>query len=304
MVGQTRVRNNSVGPSPSLHVRGDVRWQRLQRVLSSAVHQITLTLVAVVLLTPLFWMLTTAVKETGKEWLIPPQWIPNPIVFENFPQALTALPFHLFFRNTVVIAFLATVGTVLTSTMAGFAFARLRFPFRDQIFILVLATMMLPHVVTLIPTFLLFKALGWLNTYLPLIVPYWLGGTAFSIFLSRQFFMGIPYELDEAARVDGASSYRIYASLILPLSPPLVASLAIFSVLHHWNDFMGPLIFLNHMETRTLALGLRSFQGSFAANYNLMMAAATTAVIPVIVLFFSAQRYFMKGIVMTGLAGR
>lgn len=278
--------------------------ERAKRLFGRGAIQAILIIGAIALVTPLFWMISTSLKETGKEWVLPPQWIPDPFAFENYPIALTALPFHLFFRNTIAITVLATVGTVWTSTMAGFAFGRLRFPLRDQLFVLVLATMMLPHVVTLIPTFLLFKALGWLNTYLPLIVPYWLGSSAFSIFLSRQFFMGIPYELDEAARVDGASNYRIYAAIMLPLSAPLLAALAIFSVLHHWNDFMGPLIFLNHMEMRTLALGLRSFQGSFAANFNLLMAAATVTVIPVIVLFFSAQRFFMRGVVMTGLAGR
>jgi multiple sugar transport system permease protein len=266
--------------------------------------QVVLTVCAVVLVTPLFWMLGTSLKATGKEWLLPPQWIPDPFAWENYPLALTALPFHLFFRNTIAITLLATIGTLLSSTMAGFAFARLRFPGRDMLFGLVLATMMLPHVVTLIPTFLLFKYLGWLNTWLPLIVPYWMGASAFSIFLSRQFFMGIPYELDEAARVDGASNYRIYGSILLPLAMPLVGSLAIFSVLNHWNDFMGPLIYLNSMEMRTLALGLRSFQGSFAANFNYMMAAATVTVIPVIVLFFAAQRFFMRGVVMTGMGGR
>jgi len=253
---------------------------------------------------PLFWMLSTSLKETGKEWTVPPQWIPDPFVWENYSKALTVLPFHLFFRNTIVITTLATVGTLWTSTMAGFAFARLRFPGRDTLFVLVLATMMLPGVVTLIPTYLLFKAFNWLNTFLPLIVPYWFGGTAFSIFLSRQFFLGVPYELDEAARVDGASGFRIYATLVLPLSPALLAALGIFSVLNHWNEFMGPLIYLNRMELKTLALGLRSFQGSFGAQFNLLMAAATVTVVPVIALFFSAQRFFMRGIMMTGMGGR
>ncbi|HZQ99595.1 MAG TPA: carbohydrate ABC transporter permease [Chloroflexota bacterium] len=266
--------------------------------------QLFMTLCAAVLLLPLYWMVTTSLKAVGKEWLMPPQWIPNPVVWSNYPDALTALPFNYFFRNTVLIVVLATAGTVLTSTMAGFAFARLRFPARGFLFTLVLATMMLPNVVTLIPTFLLFKQLGWLNTLLPLIVPYWLGGTAFSIFLSRQFFLAVPYELDEAARVDGASNYRIYAAIMLPLSPPLIGALAIFSVLHHWNEFLGPLIYVNRMELRTLALGLRSFQGSFASNYALMMAAATVTVLPVVALFFAAQRFFMRGVLMTGLAGR
>jgi len=266
--------------------------------------QAVLTLGAIALVTPLYWMLATSLKETGKEWLLPPQWIPSPFAFENYPAALTSLPFIYFFRNTIAIVVLATLGTLWTSTMAGFAFARLRFPLRNTLFACVLGTMMLPHVVTLIPTFLLFKSLGWLNTLLPLIVPYWFGGTAFSIFLSRQYFMGVPLELDEAARVDGASNYRIYFAIMLPLAGPLLAALTIFSVLQHWNDFMGPLIYVNSMQMRTLALGLRSFQGTMQTNFNLMMAAATVTVAPVIVLFFAAQRFFMRGVLLTGLAGR
>ncbi len=277
---------------------------RLQSILIAAVLQVTLTIGAIALLMPLFWLLSTSLKETGKEWIMPPQWIPNPPVWSNYTQALTSVPFDLFFRNTILIAVLATLGTLWTSTMAGFAFSRLRFPGRDVLFALVLATMLLPSVVTLIPTFLLFKTLGWLDTFLPLIVPYWFGGTAFSIFLSRQFFLGIPYEIDEAARVDGASSFRIYTTMMLPVSLPLLAALTIFSILHHWNDFMAPLIYLNRDEMKTLALGLRLFQGDFGAQYNLMMAAAAVTVIPVIVLFFAAQRFFVRGIVTTGLAGR
>lgn len=303
MAGQKLVTANELTPSQQ-HRRIVTRSQRIKSASGAVINQTVLTLGAIVLLLPLYWMITTSLKETGKEWTIPPQWIPDPLDLTNYPTAMTALPFHLFFRNTIVITTLATVGTLWTSTMAGFAFARLRFPGRDVFFTMVLATMMLPGVVTLIPSFLLFKYLNWINTFMPLIAPFWFGGTAFSIFLSRQFFMGIPYELDEAARVDGASGFRIYLTLVLPLSPPLLAALGIFSVLHHWNEFMGPLIYLNHMEMRTLALGLRSFQGSFGAQFNLLMAAATVTVIPVIVLFFSAQRFFMRGIMMTGLAGR
>lgn len=259
---------------------------------------------SVIFMLPFLWTIGTSFKPIDELYTFPPTFMPENPRWENYRDVFTLAPFARFMLNSVIVTLLSVVGQTLSAAAVAFGFSRFRFPGRNILFGLVLATMMLPHIVTLIPTFLIFKYLGWLNTWLPLIVPYWLGGSAFSIFLSRQFFMGIPYELDEAARVDGASNYRIYGSILLPLAMPLVGSLAIFSVLNHWNDFMGPLIYLNSMEMRTLALGLRSFQGSFAANFNYMMAAATATAIPVIVLFFAAQRFFMKGVVMTGMAGR
>lgn len=269
-------------------------------------HLVLLTL-GVTFIIPFFWMLSTSLKLKGQEFIYPPMWIPNPFVWENYPIALTRLPFHLFYRNTIFVTAAATSGTLLAATMAGYSFARLRFPFRDTIFVLVLATMMLPNVVTLIPQFIVFRTLGWVDTFLPLILPFWLGGGAFNIFLARQFFMTLPYELDEAARVDGAGSWRIWWQLMLPLSKPVVATIALFSFIHRWNDFMEPLIYLNSLELKTVAVGLRAFQ-SFEADHgvemNLMMAAATTMVVPIVILFFFAQRFFMRGIVMTGMGGR
>jgi len=258
----------------------------------------------VVMLLPFLWMLTTSLKQTGKEFSFPPQWIPDPVVFANYPQALTAMPFELFLRNTLAITITALAGVLLTSSMVAFGFARLRFPGRDTMFMVLLSTMMLPGVVTLIPSFILFRTLGWLDTFAPLTVPYWFGGGAYNIFLFRQFFLTLPYELDEAARMDGASSFAIYWQIVLPLSGPVLATVGVLGFLYFWNDFMGPLVYISSMEKRTLALGLRAFQGLYGTQWNLMMAASTVMVLPVIALFFAAQRYFIGGIALSGMAGR
>jgi multiple sugar transport system permease protein len=188
--------------------------------------------------------------------------------------------------------------------MAAFGFSRMRFPLRGLWFGLILSTMMLPGVVTLIPQFILFRTLGWVDTFLPLVAPAFFAGSAFNIFLFRQFFLTIPYELDEAARMDGADSFRVYWQVIIPLSGPVVASVAILNFIHHWNDFLGPLIYLRREELMTLAVGLRLFMSYYRTEWNLMMAAATLTVIPVLILFFSAQRYFLRGVAMSGFGGR
>ncbi|MBX3051515.1 MAG: carbohydrate ABC transporter permease [Caldilineaceae bacterium] len=253
---------------------------------------------------PLVWLVSTSLKTGAQTFVMPPIWIPNPFVWENYPEAFRAVPFGKYFWNTAQIVVFATLGTLLTASMAAFAFARLRFPWREQIFLLVLSTIMLPSIVTLIPTFIVFRWLKWINTLLPLIVPLWMGGGAFNVFLFRQFFMTIPYDLDEAARIDGASSYRIYWSVILPLSKPVVATIAVFSFIHHWNDFFQPLIYLQNPQKWTMAIGLLGFKDLYSTSWNLMMAASTAMLLPLLVLFFFAQRYFVGGIQMSGLAGR
>lgn len=262
---------------------------------------------SVVLIMPLFWLISTSLKGRGQEFSIPPQWIPWPLLWENYPTALTVLPFDLFARNTVIIVALNVAGTVLTASLAAYSFARLRFPLRDFWFGLLIATMLLPWVVTLIPTFVLFKRLGWFDTFLPLTVPSWFGGGAFSVFLIRQFLLAIPYEMDEAARIDGASYLQTYWRVIIPLSKPALASVAIFTFIYHWSDFLGPLIYLNSQEHWTLALGLRGFQTGYAAaggQWNLLMAASTVVTIPMILIFLFGQRYFIRGISLSGFGGR
>ncbi|MBI2940336.1 MAG: carbohydrate ABC transporter permease [Chloroflexi bacterium] len=256
------------------------------------------------MLAPFAWMVSTALKETGREFTFPPEFLPNPVVWRNYPEALTLMPFPLFLGNTLTIAITAMAGVLLTSSMVAFGFARLHFPGRSFLFGLLLSTMMLPGIVTLIPQFILFKTLGWYDTFLPLIVPYWFGGGAVNVFLIRQFFMTIPLELDEAARIDGASNLTIYWRIMLPLSGPVLATVGVLGFLYMWNDFLHPLIYITSMEKRTLALGIVGFKGLYSTMWNLMMAASSVMVIPVIILFFAAQRYFVRGVVLTGLAGR
>ena len=265
---------------------------------------IVLSVVALGLALPLVWLVSTSLKTGAQTFVMPPIWIPDPFIWENYPEAFRAVPFGKYFWNTAQIVVFATLGTLLTASMAAFAFARLRFPYREQIFLLVLSTIMLPSIVTLIPTFIVFRWLKWINTLLPLIVPLWMGGGAFNVFLFRQFFMTIPYDLDEAARIDGASSYRIYWSVILPLSKPVVATIAVFSFIHHWNDFFQPLIYPQNPQKWTMAIGLLGFKDLYSTSWNLMMAASTAMLLPLLVLFFFAQRYFVGGIQMSGLAGR
>jgi len=260
---------------------------------------------SVTMMVPVLWLLSTAFKKSGQEWVFPPVWIPHPIWWRNYLEAMEVLPvpFHRYVVNTLIITVCATAGTGFSASLAAFSFARLRFKGRDVMFALVISTMMLPGVVTLIPTFLIFKTLGWLDTFLPLIVPYCFGWSAFSIFLLRQFFMTIPRDLDEAARMDGASNLRIYWSVVLPLAKPALATVIIFQVLWRWNEFMEPMIYLNTMKNYTLALALRTFQNVRSQRINYLMALSSIQVAPVVILFFATQRYFIQGITLTGMGG-
>ncbi|MBI1298702.1 ABC transporter permease subunit [bacterium] len=288
-------------PAPRL---GGWTRKRLQNNANSLIWYVVLSVFGLALALPLVWLVSTSLKTGPQTFIMPPQWIPDPVVWENYPQAFQAVPFHQYFWNTLQIVVFATLGTVLTASMAAFAFSRLRFPLREPLFLLVLSTIMLPSIVRLIPTFIVFRQLGWINTLLPLIIPYWLGGSPFFIFLFRQFFMTIPYELDEAARMDGASNYRIYWSILLPLSKPIIATVTVFSFINHWNDFFEPLIYLQSPRNWTMAIGLLGFRDLYATSWNLMMAASTAMILPLLIVFFFAQRYFVSGIQMSGIAGR
>lgn len=278
--------------------------KRTRQLLLDGFWYLVLSFFALALALPLIWLISTSLKTGPQTFLMPPQWIPSPIVWQNYPDAFQAVNFGRYFWNTLAVVFWATTGTLLSASVTAFAFARLRFPGREFLFLLVLSTIMLPSIITLIPTFIVFRNLKWINTILPLTVPYWLGGGPFNIFLFRQFFMTIPYELDEAARIDGASNFRTYWSIILPLSKPVMATVAIFSFIHHWNDFFLPLIYLQSTEKWTMAIGLQGFKDLYSTDWNLMMAASTAMILPLLVLFFFAQRYFISGIQMSGIAGR
>jgi len=228
--------------------------------------------------------------------VILPRW-------QNYPEAWTTMPFNRFLLNTLIISLFGIIGQVLSASFVAYSFARLRWPGRDLVFMLVLATVMLPTHITLIPQYVIFRAFGWIDTFLPLVVPSYLGGSAVYIFLLRQFFLTIPLELDEAARIDGASSFTVWTRVMLPLSKPILATVAVFSFVHFWNDFMGPLIYLNSTKKLTLAVGLRVFQGVYGTYMHLLMAVATVALIPILIIFFFAQRQFVRSIVLTGIKG-
>jgi multiple sugar transport system permease protein len=257
-----------------------------------------------IIMIPFFWMLSTALKKQSELYLAPPKWIPIPPQFHNFRDALTLVPFGTYAMNSFIIVSMVMLGTLLSCSFAAYGFARLRAPGRDIIFMFLLATMMLPGAVTLVPTYLLFNKLGWINSFLPLIVPSFFGN-AFFIFLLRQFYITIPRELEEAARIDGASSYRIWWHIMLPLSQPVLATVAVFTFVGTYNDFFGPLIYLTDDSKRTIAVALSYFQGSprMGPQRHLLMAAVTASILPSLLLFVAAQRYFVRGIVMTGIKG-
>lgn len=254
----------------------------------------------VAFLVPFLWAVSTSLKPSSQVFTHPPIWWPNPILFSNYIQALTELPFLRYFANTSIITFSAMIGDVFVSTMVAYGFARLEFPGRDGLFLILIGTMMLPMQVTMIPIFIIFRSLGWVDTFLPLIVPAFFGN-AFYIFLLRQFFLTIPSDLEDAALIDGATNLQTLWRIFVPLSVPAMATVAIFSFMRHWQDFFMPLIYLNSKELKTVALGLQMFRAEFSTAWNLMMAASVTASIPCLLLFFFAQRYFISGIVMTGL---
>lgn len=263
---------------------------------------VLLILGALIMMAPIYQMLTMALK-TREELQDSGAWSwPAQPTLANFWAVLTnpELSFAIFFKNTFVIAFLSTVGTIITSSMAAFAFSRMKFRCRDRLFVILLATLMLPGVVTIIPSYMLFAGIGWVNTNLPLWVPAWLGGGAFNIFLLRQFYMGFPRELDEAAKLDGASYSIIYWKIILPLGKPALATVGIFTFVASWSDFMGPLIYLNDREKMTLEMGLRTFQSVQGTQWHLLMAATLITMLPIVIIFLAGQKYFVKGISLTG----
>jgi multiple sugar transport system permease protein len=261
-----------------------------------------MTVLAFTMLIPLIWMVSTSLKSPAQVSIYPPIWIPSPIVWDNYPEAFSAAPFVLYFFNTFKVAILETLGTLVISSLGAYSFARLRFRGKNIAFGLLLATMMIPYTVRVIPLYVMFKTFGWINTHLPLIIPPMMSNV-FGIFLLRQFFMTLPMDLDEAARIDGANSLWIYASIIIPLSKPALATLALFSFRTSWNQLLPALIYINSEKKQLITVGLTMFQGEFSSQYHLMMAGAVISIIPIIILFASFQKYFIRGIALTGIKG-
>ena len=259
-----------------------------------------LCLSAAIFLLPIFWMLSSSLKPEWQVLANPPVWIPNPPRWENYREALTYLPFGRYAVNTLIISLGAIVGHVLSCTIVAYGFARLRAPGKDFLFLLLLSTLMLPYPVTMVPLFALFNALGWIDTFLPLIIPTFFGN-AFYIFLLRQFFLTLPPDLEDAARIDGANTLQVLRHVILPISMPALATVVIFTFQASWNDFLQPLIYLQDQSRYTLTLGLNFFRGSFQVKWSYLMAASLVVVLPVVIVFFLAQRLFIRGIAMTGI---
>lgn len=251
---------------------------------------------------PFVWMLSTSVKPDTEIFLIPPKWIPSEIIWENYPRALDYIDFFLYLRNTMFITALASLGVLLSCPLVAYSFAFIPWPGRNAVFILLLSTLMLPYQVTMIPLYIVFRNLGWIGTFYPMWVPAFFGN-AFSIFLLRQFFMTIPTELRDAARIDGASEFTIFRRVILPLSKPVLSAIVLFQFMYSWNDFLGPLIYLRDEEMFTLSLGLQQFTSIHGLEWSLLMAASVMVTLPVILLFLLTQRFFIEGISMTGVKG-
>ena len=263
---------------------------------------IVLLLGAVLIFFPFAWTISTSLKTEQQTLEYPPTWIPDPVQVENYPDALTARPFDHYYLNTAIITVFSVIGQVFSSAVVAYGFARFRFPGRNVLFLIVLSTLMIPFHMLIIPRFILFKYLGWLDTFLPLIIPNFFGG-AFSIFLLRQYFLTIPLDLDEAAKMDGANSFQRFIRIILPLARPALGAVAVFEFMSSWNDFLSPLIYLSSERNYTVSLGLAAFRNDYFTAWHLYMAAAAVAMLAPLAVFFIAQKYFISGVALTGSGG-
>ena len=274
---------------------GEARWRLLTLIV--------LFVGAFIMALPFLWLLSSSLKPEQEIFLFPPKWIPNPVRFQNYIDALTYKPFGTYIANTLWIVILNEIAIVGSASLCAYGFARISFPGRDFWFGIVLATLMVPYFVMMIPQFVIFSRLGWTDSYLPLTIPFFFGGGAFNIFLLRQFFRTLPAELADAARIDGCSELGIYWRIFMPLAKPALATVAIFTFLNGWNDFIGPLLYINSPDKFTVAIGLATFRSVMRTRWDLLMAASTAMIVPVLLLFFFAQRYFIEGIVLSGLKG-
>lgn len=283
-------------------VASGVDWHRVWPFIGSALLWLALVAGALWFIMPLLWMASSSLKTPGQIFRFPPTIVPWPPQFRNYPQLFKELPFLQYFRNTLIITVPSVIGQVISSSFAAYGFSRVRWPGRNIVFVVVLATLMLPFTVTMIPLYIMFRQLGWVGTFAPLIVPNFFT-SAFDIFLFRQFFLGLPGELTDAARVDGASHFRIYWQMIIPLSKPVFATVAIFEFLYNWNDFLGPLIYLQNNNQYTMSLALNDFQARTNPEPHLLMVASTLMIVPIVLVFIFCQRFYIRGVALTGIKG-
>src|SRR5690606_34040162 len=265
----------------------------------SILTHVMIYILAIITLAPFVWMILTSFKDLGEIFVYPPKWLPERLKFENYVNAFEAAPFGRYYLNSLFVASVVTIGQLITCSMAAFAFARLQFRGRNDLFFIFLGTMMIPYNVTMIPSFMVLYWLGWIDSFKALIVPGL--ASAFGVFLLRQFFMTIPKELEEAAYIDGATRFGVLRRIIIPLSKPALATLAIFTFMGVFNDFIWALIVINSEEMRTVQLGLAIFRDRYLTQWDLLMAGSVTAVLPILIVFFFAQSYFIKGITLSGL---
>ncbi|MEJ5228871.1 MAG: carbohydrate ABC transporter permease [Pseudothermotoga sp.] len=275
--------------------------RRTKEKLTNWVLFAVMVVVAFFMLVPFFWMFSTSLKTVGEVFEYPPKWIPTTFHWENYKKVWTVVPFGRYMINSFIVSASITLLHLIVASLSAYAFARLNFPGRDRLFLLYLATLMIPGQVTMIPNFILVKIFGWTDTYVGLIIPNIF--TAFGVFLLRQFFMTIPKDYEDAARIDGASRFYVYSRIIIPLSIPAVSTLAIFTFVFQWNNLLWPLIVVSKDYMKTITIGLASFQGMYGTSWNLLMAAAVMGVLPSVIAFVVGQKYLIKGITLTGLKG-
>ena len=274
-----------------------------RRTWSRALNWTLLLAGSILMMMPLIWMLSSSLKLETRVFEYPPRLIPEPARFANYVDALTYKPFHLYLRNTVFLVTMNEIAVLFTASFCAYGFARVDFKGRSFWFTVLLAVMMLPGIVLMVPSFVIFSRLHWIDTFLPLVIPPFFGGGAFNIFLLRQFFRSIPEDLADCARIDGCNEFGIYARVMLPLAKPALTTVAIFTFIGAWNNFMGPLLYFNSSENYTVSIGLAMFRSVMRTRWDLLMAASAAMTLPMIIVFFAAQRYFVQGIVLTGLKG-
>jgi multiple sugar transport system permease protein len=288
---------------PSSVVMARKKPGRRHGTLKSIGKHVLLVALGVTFIFPLLWMILTSVKQLPQAMTFPPAWIPHPLDLSNYPQAFSAEPFAGYFFHTLYYCVTTVIGVTVSGSLVAYGFSRIKWPGRDALFYVMVVTMLLPFIVTLIPLFVLYKEIGWVGSYKPLVIPTFLGSSVFSTFLLRQFFMTIPQTLSDAARIDGANEFVIFSRIILPLAKPALATIALFQFVYAWNDFLGPLIYLNESSLYPLSIGLSEFLGQYTTNWPWLMAASTVATLPMIVLFFLTQKTFIQGITLTGTKG-
>jgi multiple sugar transport system permease protein len=270
--------------------------------VEQAILYVLLIIISACFIVPFFWLLSCSFKQPSELFEVPVRWMPRTIQFENYIRMFTYFPFLRYLRNTLTIVFFNIVGSILSGSVIAYGFACLNWKGRDKVFVIVLITMILPFQVVMVPLFILFQKIGWIGTFLPLTVTCFFGNP-FYIFLMRQFFLSLPKELNQAARIDGANEFRIFAQIAIPLSQPVLATVAIFAFLRTWNDFIGPLIFLASDRLYTLSIGAQMIRSNLQPNWELLMPLGVVMVLPVLVIFFLMQKYFIQGIAMSGIKG-